>query len=114
MTPVLRALTAALMGLALLVIPAASQCPLCNFIVGENAAEEEEEIQAGGGIGAPYGADEWMATQRSYPDRTVDLGRLRAVAADQARAVPGKAGFAALAAWQTLGPSNLGGRVTDI
>jgi hypothetical protein len=118
MTPVLRALTAALMGLALLVTPAASQCPLCNFVVGdlfgENAAEEEEEMEAGGGIGVPYGADEWMAAQRAYPSQNVDLGRLRATATDQARAVPGRSGFAALAAWQSLGPSNLGGRVTDL
>lgn len=113
MTPVFRALTAVLMGLALLVTPAASQCPLCNFVVGGNPNQELEEEEAGGGIGAPYGADEWMAMQRSYPNRTADLGQLRAKAAVQAQAVRAST-FSVQAAWSSLGPSNVGGRVTDL
>ncbi|GIH03034.1 hypothetical protein Rhe02_11010 [Rhizocola hellebori] len=114
MNPVIRALTAALLGLAMLVTPTASQCPLCNFIIGEDPEEELEEMAAGGGIGAPYGADEWMTTQRTYPDKAVDLGQSRAKAIEQANVVRASGGFAAQAAWTSLGPTNVGGRVTDI
>jgi hypothetical protein len=75
---------------------------------GESGEEEEEEE----GEAGPAGADDWFATQRVYPFPTLNVGALQAQArgtAEVLRAAPG-----IQAAWQPLGPANIGGRVTDL
>jgi hypothetical protein len=73
--------------------------------------EEEHETEAG-----PAGADDWFVAQRAYPSGTVDIGRLHGVALDQAARIAATPAFTAQAAgaWQSLGPANIGGRVTDL
>jgi len=75
-------------------------------------------------VPGPAGADHWFAVQRSYPFGALNLGALEAAARLQAAsvpsavpslvpsAVPSQPGVQA--AWQGLGPANIGGRVTDI
>jgi hypothetical protein len=63
-------------------------------------------------VPGPAGSDHWFAAQRIFPNQTLDIGRsLRAAQADVA-ARPAPAGIQA--AWQLLGPANVGGRITDI
>jgi photosystem II stability/assembly factor-like uncharacterized protein len=74
---------------------------------GEEGEEEESEDPAGG--------DAWFAGQRIYPFKSIDIAASLRVARGQARALAAKQGLAPLApAWQALGPSNIGGRITDI
>jgi Sortilin, neurotensin receptor 3, len=77
--------------------------------IGEDSEEEEEAEAAGPG---PAGADDWFATQRTYPFGSLDIRALTARAAAQASALPAAPGIQA--AWQPLGPSNIGGRITDL
>jgi hypothetical protein len=76
----------------------------------EQEGEEEEEGEEG-----PAGADHWFAAQRLYPyTSNPALGAAYGAAQTasvRARAAT-KAGLAA--AWQALGPANIGGRVTDL
>src|SRR5687767_11131297 len=78
---------------------------------------EEEEAEGAGGEQGPAGGDQWFIAQRAYPFATataVESG-YRA-AADQAVRVRRTAAIGVNAAgpWQPLGPSNIGGRVTDM
>jgi hypothetical protein len=63
-------------------------------------------------VPGPAGADHWFAMQRTYPFRSLDIGALEARARSQAGAVRAAPGIQA--AWQSLGPVNIGGRVTDL
>ncbi|MGE5829824.1 MAG: WD40/YVTN/BNR-like repeat-containing protein [Micromonosporaceae bacterium] len=72
----------------------------------EGEAGEEEEDPAGG--------DAWFAGQRIFPFTSLDIGSSLRNARGQARALAAKQGLAAGPAWQLLGPSNIGGRITDI
>lgn len=60
----------------------------------------------------PAGADHWWAAQRMYPFRSLDIGALEASAHAQATAIQAAPGIQA--AWQSLGPANIGGRITDL
>jgi hypothetical protein len=65
-------------------------------------------------VPGPAGGDHWFVTQRLFPDRPgVAIGDSFAAAQTQALARRADA-FAAAAAWQALGPANIGGRVTDL
>jgi hypothetical protein len=65
-------------------------------------------------VPGPGGGDHWFVTQRLFPYRPgVAIGD--AFAAAQARAIDLRADRLAIAAaWQNLGPANVGGRVTDL
>lgn len=63
-------------------------------------------------VPGPAGADHWFAAQRTYPFPALDIGALQAAARSQAAAVRTAPGVQA--AWQGLGPSTIGGRVTDL
>jgi hypothetical protein len=63
-------------------------------------------------VPGPAGADHWFAAQRIFPYTELDLGRSLREARTQARGL--RAGWTAQAAWQGLGPANVGGRVTDL
>lgn len=77
--------------------------------IGEDSEQEEEAEAAGPG---PAGADDWFATQRTYPFRSLDIRALTARAATQAASLAAAPGIQA--AWQPLGPANIGGRITDL
>src|SRR5207302_6651901 len=64
----------------------------------------------------PAGSDQWFADQRLYPYRSpVSLDAAFRAAQDQAvRAAAAPRAASAAAAWQPLGPANIGGRVTDL
>ncbi|MCW2504525.1 MAG: hypothetical protein JWO79_2809 [Actinomycetia bacterium] len=75
------------------------------------AGEEAE----GEGTEGPAGADDWFALQRTYPSRSVDIGQKLSAARGQAATLARASGrLAPAAAWQRLGPANIGGRVTDL
>jgi hypothetical protein len=101
-------------------------------------AEQEEEEQAAApdpdGPAGPAGADDWFAAQRLYPyqpgqsldtayraarDSSARLGAANSATPPAGRATvpagpaPATAQLTA-AAWQPLGPSNIGGRITDL
>lgn len=59
----------------------------------------------------PDGGAEWLLAQRTRPDSTVDLGARHRVAIEQAGAL---ARSATAGEWSSLGPTNIGGRVTDL
>lgn len=82
-----------------------------DLTIGEDAEEEEEE--AGAAVPGPVGSDDWYATQRVFPFGSLDIGALEARAARQATALSAAAP-SIQAAWQPLGPANIGGRVTDL
>lgn len=63
-------------------------------------------------VPGPAGADHWFAMQRMYPFHELDIGALEEQAQAQAVAVGAAPGIQA--AWQSLGPANIGGRVTDL
>jgi hypothetical protein len=65
-------------------------------------------------VPGPAGGDHWFAAQRLYPYKSGEgIGAPFVAAQQQAvAAVAGRVGLAA--AWQALGPANIGGRVTDI
>lgn len=59
-------------------------------------------------VPGPAGADHWFAAQRMFPFTSLDIGaHYRAALASPK--LPG-----IQAAWQGLGPANIGGRVTDL
>lgn len=65
-------------------------------------------------VPGPAGGDHWFVSQRLYPYRSGE-GMGAPFAAAQLQAVTASAGPVGLtAAWQALGPANIGGRVTDI
>ena len=102
-------------GLVLLLATSTAWLPGSAAPTGDrdNVAGEEDE---GPGAG-PAGSDQWFAAQRLYP--FTSAGQLASgyrAAQDQAvraATAPRAAGLAA-AAWQPLGPANVGGRVTDL
>jgi len=64
-------------------------------------------------VPGPAGADHWFAAQRLFPytsNVSIDVAYREA----QAQAARTSAGTGIAAAWQALGPANIGGRVTDI
>jgi hypothetical protein len=65
-------------------------------------------------VPGPAGGDHWFAAQRLYPYKSAEsIGAPFAAAQQQAvTAAAGRVGL--VAAWQALGPANIGGRVTDI
>jgi len=105
----------ALLGLVLILATSTAWLPGSAAPAGDrdNVAGEEDE---GPGSG-PAGSDQWFAAQRLYPFRSpVALEAGYRAAQDQAvraATAPRAAGLAA-AAWQPLGPANIGGRVTDL
>ncbi len=62
-------------------------------------------------VPGPAGADHFWAMQRQFPFETLDINALERQA--QAHA-SGMRSIGVQAAWQGLGPSNIGGRVTDL
>jgi hypothetical protein len=78
----------------------------------EEAAEEAEE--RGAPEAGPAGADQYFTAQRLYPyTRPLSLDAAYRAAQEQSTRVA-RSSIGAAAAWQPLGPSNIGGRVTDI
>jgi hypothetical protein len=71
-----------------------------------NAPESELDNVPG-----PAGADHWWAMQRQFPFPSLDINAQERRAQVQAAAIRG---IGVQAAWQGLGPSNIGGRVTDL
>lgn len=63
-------------------------------------------------VPGPAGADHWFAAQRLYPFQSLDIGAMEASAQAQAAELQAAPGIQA--AWQALGPSTIGGRVTDL
>src|SRR6266536_551782 len=81
------------------------------------SGEEAEEHEEGGGTAdaGPTGSDQWFAAQRLYPfTAQPSLDAAYRAALDQATTAARAPRAAAAAAWQPLGPSNIGGRVTDL
>jgi hypothetical protein len=63
----------------------------------------------------PAGADQWFTAQRLYPYRSnPSLGAAYLTAQDQTVRLRAAAGPSIAAAWQPLGPTNIGGRITDL
>src|SRR6266545_3085446 len=85
----------------------------------QEAGEHEEageHHEAGGHEAGPAGSDQWFAAQRLYPfTGQPSLDAAYRTAVDQAATAALAPRAAALAAgpWQPLGPSNIGGRITD-
>src|SRR6266540_4049341 len=86
----------------------------------DEEAEEHQEAgeheEAGGHEAGPAGSDQWFAAQRLYPfTGQPSLDAAYRTAVDQAATAALAPRAAALAAgpWQPLGPSNIGGRITD-
>lgn len=75
---------------------------------------EEEEGEEEEGVLGPAGSDQWFAAQRTYPYGRLDLGKLNQSARAQANALRTKSSSLAANAWTSLGPTNIGGRVTDL
>src|SRR6266542_713547 len=83
---------------------------LAAAVIGLAAAlamAEHEDGEAG-----PAGADQWFVAQRTFPSASVDIGQSHRAALAQAGQL--STGVSAAAAWQSLGPANIGGRVTDL
>lgn len=92
----------------MLTLPAGSLAmPPRDVVIGSPVNEAET------GIPGPIGADEWLTAQRMYPHTNLDLHRLHATAHQQAQALRSRS-VAAQAAWQSLGPTTIGGRITDL
>src|SRR5437870_2271921 len=102
----LRAFALAVLVITTVVAAAGGTAVGADRWIGEESEEDE-----GAGPG-PAGSDDWFATQRVFPFRSLDIGALETRAAAQAAAV--SAGPSIQAAWQPLGPANIGGRVTDL
>jgi hypothetical protein len=99
----------------LLVITAGSAVAAGGTTVGADlaiGADSEAEAAAEAAGPGPAGADDWFASQRVFPFRSLDIGALEAHAATQAATLQSAPG--SQAAWQPLGPANIGGRVTDL
>jgi hypothetical protein len=100
-------------GPALLALLLVSTTVLLNLGVesGERETEgaESEELE---GIAGPAGADDWFAAQREFPFTALDIGALESRARAQATALAPTVGIQS--AWQSLGPANIGGRITDL
>src|SRR5690348_2049367 len=80
---------------------------------GEEEAAEEAEARGAPEPG-PAGADQFFTAQRLYPyTRSLSLDAAYRAAQEQSTRVA-QSSIGAAAAWQPLGPSNIGGRVTDI
>ncbi|HEY3001655.1 MAG TPA: exo-alpha-sialidase, partial [Kribbellaceae bacterium] len=79
----------------------------------ESESEAEAEAEADGEAG-PAGADIWFAAQRTFPFRTLDIGRSLSAGRAEAKALAARRGSRLQAGWQNLGPGNIGGRVTDL
>src|SRR6266508_1541690 len=78
--------------------------------------EAGEHHEAGEHEAGPAGSDQWFAAQRLYPfTGQPSLDAAYRTAVDQAATAALAPRAAALAAgpWQPLGPSNIGGRITD-
>jgi photosystem II stability/assembly factor-like uncharacterized protein len=99
-----------LLSLSLAASAAAHGLP-ADVVIGPDVAA----LEALEGAAGPSGADEWFMAQRLGPRQTGDLVALSGRARAQAERMNGGAStFAALPAWQSMGPTNLGGRVTDL
>ncbi len=59
-------------------------------------------------VPGPAGADHWFAAQRMFPFKDLDIG------AHYRAALQTTMPISAQAAWVSLGPANIGGRVTDL
>jgi hypothetical protein len=81
---------------------------------GEEVEEAEEAEARGAPEPGPAGADQFFTAQRLYPyTRPLTLSAAYRAAQEQSTRVA-QSSIGAAAAWQPLGPSNIGGRVTDI
>src|SRR6185436_14468356 len=124
-----RAVASVLIVLAGLLVATADEGQAGGLTVGPDVgaggeSEEEEAEERGATEPEPAGSDQFFTAQRLYPfTRPLSLDSAYRAAQDQARgqlarrdlARPEQAGAVAVAAaWQPLGPSNIGGRVTDI
>src|SRR6266540_1715949 len=106
-----RCLAAAVIGLAAALAPAGA--PVTGGItIGANEEELEAMAEHEDGEAGPAGADQWFVAQRTFPSASVDIGQSHRAALAQAGQL--STGVSAAAAWQSLGPANIGGRVTDL
>lgn len=81
---------------------------------GGEEQEAEEVVGRGAPEPGPAGADQFFTAQRLYPyTRPLSLSAAYRAAQEQSTRVA-QSSIGAAAAWQPLGPSNIGGRVTDI
>jgi hypothetical protein len=81
---------------------------------GEEEEEAEEAEEHGVAETGPAGADQYLTAQRLYPfTRPLALDAAYRAAQEQSTRVA-RSALVAAAAWQPLGPSNIGGRITDI
>jgi hypothetical protein len=100
-----------LLGLVLILVTSTAALPGSIALPDRDAGGDEEEVEG------PAGSDQWFADQRLYPYRSeVSLDAAFRAAQDQAvrAALAPRAANLAAAAWQPLGPANIGGRVTDL
>lgn len=103
-----RSALALLMGMGIIVLPAAATPNESDRVIGVMAVEAD--------AAGPAGADEWFARQRLFPDPTVDLASNLSRARGHAKNLQAgheRGALQAAASWQSLGPG-LGGRISDI
>ncbi|HEU5469244.1 MAG TPA: glycosyl hydrolase [Actinophytocola sp.] len=99
-----------LTALALLLAVTAS-IPGATVPTGTESAFGGPEPEAEG-LAGPAGADGWLAAQRLYPFPSLNISAMATAARGTAAAIAAAPGIQA--AWQQLGPANIGGRVTDL
>jgi photosystem II stability/assembly factor-like uncharacterized protein len=96
-----------------LAVSSADTVPVDGVTIGPEVRPRPPQV--GGGERGPAGADHFFTAQRLYPfDRSLSIDAAYRAAQDQAAQAARSSSFAAAAAWQPLGPSNIGGRVTDL
>ncbi len=103
-----RSVNAVLTCAVLVALVAGSQA-----IPADSGPTEALQLTSNSPAKGPVGADEWLTAQRVYPFGKLDLGKLHSNAKAQADVLASKS-IGVQAAWQFMGPSNVGGRVTDI
>ncbi|MFH1279389.1 MAG: FlgD immunoglobulin-like domain containing protein [Candidatus Eisenbacteria bacterium] len=113
----ITAFTAALIGAALLFAPGDSRRSLTtDEVAREIRAMKSESRAAREEAGLPVGPgaepNDWAYRQRAYPFGRLNFEELT-VAGAEARAMRGAAKASSLS-WTERGPSNIGGRVTDL
>jgi hypothetical protein len=118
-----RGLAVLLIGLVPLLVPGSATVATGGVTIGAPGSAFEPDLaerpgaepdEESGEAPGPAGADHWFVAQRTYPFRTLDIGRLHRSALARAATISAKPRLRTADAWQSLGPANIGGRVTDL
>jgi hypothetical protein len=112
-----RGLALLLICVAGLVAPTSTDLGSGGVTIGSAGAADPDEMPGHGddadGAAGPAGVDDWFVAQRTYPFRALDLGSLHRTALAGAAATGIQPQLRATS-WQSLGPVNIGGRITDL